>query len=176
MLENDHLAVNIARKGTYVTDLSIKDFVEVFQTREMIESYAIDLLRASNIRNLPKVTLAFNRALHISMPVNSVDPEQLLNCIKVFSDFHASLVESSGNTLLADIYHSISFNLARYQFIYFYMDGGTVQHSVEAHMTTFELIKNGNYDRAKEELREHLDHVVELVKNRILQAAIFPAA
>ena len=90
MLENDHLAVNIARKGTYVTDLSIKDFVEVFQTREMIESYAIFLLKTSNIRNLPKVTLAFNRALHISMPVNSVDPEQLLNCIKVFSDFHAS--------------------------------------------------------------------------------------
>ena len=176
LLEKDHLAVNISRKGTYVTDISIKDFEEVFQTREMIECYAIDLLRAGNIRDLPKVNLALDRAIKIRMPINSMDPEQLLKCIKVFSEFHPSLVESCGNSLLADIYHSISFNLARYQFIYFYMDGGTVQHSVEAHKTTFELIKKGNYDQAKKELREHLNHVVELVKDRILQAAVFSAA
>jgi DNA-binding GntR family transcriptional regulator len=176
LLEKDHLAVNIARKGTYVTEISIKDFVEVFQTREMIECYAIDLLKASNIRNLPKVELALERALNMPMPVNGVDPEQLLHCIKVFSAFHFSLVESCGNSLLANIYHSISFNLARYQFIYFYMDGGTVHDSLHAHKTTFELITNGRYDQAKAKLKEHLHLFMELVKDRLLQMAIFSAA
>jgi len=176
LLEKDHLAVNVARKGTYVTEISIKNFVEVFQTREMIECYAIDLLKAANIRDLPKVNLAFDRAIKIPTPTNGMDPKHLLQYIKAFSEFHASLVESCGNSLLSDIYHSISFNLARYQFIYFSMDGGRLDNSIHTHKTTFELVKSGNYDQAKEKLRGHINHVGGLVKKRILQAAAFAAA
>lgn len=171
VLENDRLVVNVPRKGTYVTELSIKDFIEVSQIREMIECYAIDLLEASNIRNLPKVTLALNKASSFSNPFNSVDPEKLLSYIKVFSDFHISLVESSGNYRLTHIYNSITFNLARYQFIYFYIHG-TAQRSLDDHKRTLELIKSGNYDQAKEELRKHIHYTVDLVKNRILHPAI----
>ena len=87
VLEKDHMVVNIPRKGTYVAELSVRDFEELSQTREMIECYTIDLLRASNIRNLPKVTLAINRALSLPLPLNTVNPEQLLNyrCMSVVS-------------------------------------------------------------------------------------------
>jgi DNA-binding GntR family transcriptional regulator len=171
ILEKDHLVVNIPRKGTYVTELSIKDFIEISQIREMIECYTVDLFKASNIRNLPKVTLSLNRALSLPMPLNSVDPEQLLNCIKVILDFHSSLVESSENSRLTNIYDSISFNLARYQFIYFYISGAA-QHSLDDHKRILEFIRNGNYEQAKEELRKHIHYTVELVKNRILHPAI----
>ena len=171
VLEKDHLAVNIPRKGTYVAELSVKDFEELSQIREMIECYAIELLRASNIRNLPKVTLALNKALSLPMSINSVDPEELLNRIRVILDFHTSLVESAGNSRLAYNYHSISLNLARYQFIYFYISGAA-QHSLDDHTKTLEFIRNGNYDQAKEELRKHIHYTVELVKNRILHPAI----
>ena len=43
ILERDHLVLNIPRKGTYVTELSAKDFADISQTREMIECYCIDL-------------------------------------------------------------------------------------------------------------------------------------
>jgi DNA-binding GntR family transcriptional regulator len=56
MLEKDRMVINIPRKGTYVAELSLKDYEELSQVREMMECYAIDLLKASNIRNLPKVT------------------------------------------------------------------------------------------------------------------------
>ena len=171
MLEKDHIVINIPRKGTYVAELSVKDFEELSQIREMMECYAIDLLRASNIRNLPKVTLALNKALSLPMSINSVDPEELLNHIRVFLDFHTSLVESAGNSRLAYNYHSISLNLARYQFIYFYISGAA-QHSLDDHTKTLEFIRNGNYDQAKEELRKHIHYTVELVKNRILHPAI----
>ena len=171
ILEKDHMVVNIPRKGTYVTELSVKNFEELSQIREMIECYAIDLLKASNIKNLPKVTLALNRALSLPVPLNSVDPEQLLNRIKVILNFHNSLVESSGNSRLANIYNSVSFNLARYQFIYFYISGAA-QHSLDDHKRIFESISSGNYDQAKEELRKHIHYTVELVKNRILHPAI----
>ena len=174
ILEKDHMAVNIPRKGTYVTELSVKDFEELSQIREMIECYTIDYFKTSHIRNLPKVTLAFNKALSLPNPLNSVDPEQLLNYIRVFLDFHTSLVESSGNSQLTHIYHSINFNLARYQFIYFYING-TAQHSLEDHKRILEFVRNDNYDEAKEELKRHIHYAVEVVKNRILHPAIFRA-
>jgi DNA-binding GntR family transcriptional regulator len=171
MLEKDCMVINIPRKGTYVAELSLKDYEELSQVREMMECYAIDLLKASNIRNLPKVTLALNKALSLPMSNNSVDPEELLNRIRVILDFHTSLVESTGNSRLAYNYHSISLNLARYQFIYFYVSGAA-QQSLEDHKRTLELIKDGDYDQAKEELRKHIQYTVELVKTRILHPAI----
>jgi DNA-binding GntR family transcriptional regulator len=137
----------------------------------MIECYAIDLLKASDIRNLPKVTLAINRTLSLPLPLNTVDPEQLLNYIRVFIDFHTSLVESAGNSRLTFIYHSINLNLARYQFVYFYVHGAA-EHSLDDHKRTLEFIKSGDYDQAKEELRKHIHYAVELVKTRILHPAI----
>jgi DNA-binding GntR family transcriptional regulator len=171
LLEKDHLVVNIPRKGTFVTELSTKDYEEVSQIRQMIECYAIDLIKASNARDLPRVDLALERASKLPMPLNTVEPLELLNRIKVFLEFHNSLVESSGNSRLTSIYHSISFNLARYQFIYFHIQG-TAQHSLDDHKKVLELIKNGNYDEAKEELRKHVHYAVELVKNKILHSAI----
>ena len=174
LLEKDHLVVNIPRKGTYVTELSTRDYEEVSQIRQMIECYAIDLLKASNVRDLPKVNLALERASKLPMPIITVEPVELLNRIRVFLEFHNSLVESSGNSRLTNIYHSISFNLARYQFIYFHIHG-TAQHSLDDHKKILEFIKNGNYDQAKEELRRHVDYAVELVKNKISHSSVASA-
>jgi len=171
LLEKDHMVVSIPRKGTFVTELSVKDFEEISQLREMIECFTIDLLKEYNIKNLPKVTLSLNKALNLPMPLNSVDPEQLLTRIRIILDFHTSLVESVGNARLTNIYNSISFNLARYQFIYFYISGAA-QHSLEDHKRILDLIKMGNFDQAKEELRNHIHYAVELVKERILHPAI----
>jgi DNA-binding GntR family transcriptional regulator len=174
LLEKDHMVVNIPRKGTFVTELSIKDYGEVSQIRQMIECYAIDLFKTSNVRNLPKVDLALERASKLPMPLNTVESVELLNRIRVFLEFHNSLVESSGNSRLNDIYHSISFNLARYQFIYFHIHG-TAQHSLDDHKKILEFIKNGDYDQAKEELRRHVDYAVELVKSKISHSAVSSA-
>ena len=171
ILERDHLVLNIPRKGTYVTELSAKDFADISQTREMIECYCIDLFNASNIRHLPEVTMALNRALSLSSPQDRVDSEKLLKYVKVLLDFHGKLIESTGNALLTSIYYAISFNLARYQFIYFNMDG-TAQHSLDDHKRILELIESGAYDQAKEEMKKHLRYTVDLVKTRILHSTI----
>lgn len=174
ILEKDHLVVTIPRKGTYVTELSISDFEEICQIREMIECFTIDLLEASGIRNLPKVTSAINRGSTLSLPFNSVDPEELLNGIKLLLDFHVSLIESSGNSRMAYIYHSMSYNLARYQFIYFQIEGAA-QHSLDDHKKILQLIGNSNYDQAREELRKHIKYAGELVKSKVFHQAMFCA-
>ncbi|MCX6027056.1 MAG: GntR family transcriptional regulator [Chloroflexi bacterium] len=170
LLENDHLVVNIPRRGTYVPELTAQDYTEVAQIREMVECYAIDLLEAAGTRILPKVDSALHRAENLPVPPTTAGPEDLLAYIKVLLSFHQYLVESSGNSLLAQIHHSISFYLARYQFVYFRIDG-TVQHSLPNHRRTAEFIREGKYDQAKEELRKHIQYAVETVKNEISQPA-----
>ena len=175
VLEKDNMVVNVPRKGTYVTELSSKNYTEVSQVREMIECYTIELLKSLSIRNLPKVTMALSRASSLSMPLDSTDPKKLLGYEKVFLDFHKNLVESSENTLLISIYNAISINLARYQFIYFYIDG-TTKHSLEDHYRILEFITNGDYDQAKEELKKHINYTIELVKSELVKSRILDPA
>ena len=172
LLVKDRLVVNIPRKGTYVAELSMEDLEEVYQIREMIECYAIDLLKASNIRDLPNVITALNRASAVQF--NSSDPEELLNHIKIIAGFHICLVESAGNSLLTDLYHSISANLSRYQFIYFSI-AGSGRHSSDDHKRVLELITNGNYDQAKKELEKHIRYTMDLVKSKVLLPSISSA-
>ena len=174
ILEKDHLVITFPRKGTYVAELSIRDFEEICQIREMIECFAMDLIKASGIRNLPKVTAALDRGSHLSLPFNSVDPEELFKGIKLLLDFHDSLIEYSGNSRMAHIYRSMGYNLARYQFIYFNIEGA-VQHSLDDHKKILQLITNGNYDQAKEELRKHIQYAAELVKSKVFHKAMFCA-
>ena len=173
VLENEHLVVSTPRKGVSVSELSIEGLREVFQARVMIECWAIDLLKAGNIRDLPHVesALAFSSTLSIpSYAKNS--KEEMLRYLEDVVAYHRKLVDATNNRWLIHFYSSIHANLARYQFIYFYMDGGTSRHSSEYHRKTLDLINNGKYDQAKEELKKHLTHVMELVKNRIVDAAV----
>jgi DNA-binding GntR family transcriptional regulator len=172
ILETDRLVTNIPRKGTYVSELSVKAFVEISQTREMIECYCVDLLKASNIRNLPKVQVALEKAQALPIPLITDDARESFDHIKTILGYHISLVESTENSLLFSIYNSISYSLSRYQFIYFHVDDA-VQHSFDDHKKVLELISNGDFDEAKEELRKHIDYTVGLVKSRILHRAVF---
>jgi len=171
ILEKDQLVIAIPRKGTYVTELSIRDFEEVCQIREMVECYVVDLLKISNVRDLPKMASALDRGLALNLSFGRTNPDELLNDIGVLLAFHYILIEYSGNSRVSKIYHSMSYNLARYQFIYFNVDGA-VQYSLDEHEKILELIRNGNYDQAKEELREHIKYAAKLVKSMIFDQTI----
>ncbi len=167
VLEKDNMVVNVPRKGTYVTELSARDFVQVSQAREMIECYCIDLLKASNIRNLPRVEASLQKALALSWPIISDDQEQTIQQIKIMLEFHTRLVESAGNSMLSRMYNSISYALARYQYIYFHVNDAA-KHSLDDQKKVLEFISDGEFDRAKEELKKHIDYTVVLVKNRVI--------
>lgn len=172
ILEKDNMAVSIPRKGTYVSELSLKDFTEVSQTREMIECFSMDLLKASSVRELPKAERALREAAALQSRFDVTDEAELIRSIKVMHEFHTGLVEATGNSMLSRIYDSIGYTLARYQYIYFHI-ADAARHSLEDHNRVLELIREGNFDQAKEELRKHIHYTVDLVKNRIIHRAVF---
>jgi DNA-binding GntR family transcriptional regulator len=170
ILEEDNLVVYIPRRGTSVAELSLSDCEEICQTREMIECFTVELLKASNTRYLPKVETALNVSSTLVMTLDRTNPEKLLNSIMHLIDFHYRLVESAGNLQIIDIYRSMSYSLARYQYVYFKANvNGTVQQSLDDHENVLNLIKNGEFDLAKEKLREHIKYAEEFVKNTLFR-------
>lgn len=166
LLEKDHMAVNIPRKGTYVTELSVEGFTELAQVRKMIEHCAIDLLRAADTRDTPEVNAALDRSLNLPVPWVWSNSRELLGYIATILDFHYCLVEASANSLLTEIYRSISSALARYQYLYFGLDDA-VEHSREDHSRVVESLRKGEYDKAQEQLDKHIEYTGEVVKNQI---------
>ena len=167
ILENEYLVVSIPRKGCYVTEVSIEDCREIFQSREMIECYAVDVLREKNIRELPRVASALEATVDLPMPTSS-DPYERYDYLKAIADFHIRLVESAGNSRMVHCYAANFSNLARYQSTYVFIEGlMNASHSTHEHILHY--IQEGDYTQAKEVLRSHIRGFLALMEDEINQ-------
>jgi len=172
-LENEQLVASIPRKGTYIKELSLNDLRDLYQVREMIECYAIELLKHNNIRNLPGVASSLEMSSHLSKPDND-DTGQKLNYLNISYNFHVKLVESSGNELLTYWNNSMCSHLNRYQFIYF-SASGFHRNSQEDHQQIFDSITMGAYEEARESLRSHIRFTFKSLQKEIFGSTIKPA-
>jgi DNA-binding GntR family transcriptional regulator len=165
LLENEHLAHSIPRKGTYVSNLSVQDLREVFQARVMIECYAIDLLKAKNIRYLPEMESALESTSGLTIP-SYENKEKVLRYLETLIAYHKKLIESTGNLWVQRFYNSIHPSLTRYEFIYTYLPGRPHKYRKE-HREILTLIKEGDYEKAKQLLGLHIDSVVDILERNI---------
>jgi len=133
----------------------------------MLECYAIDMLKAKNIKMLPNVTASVKSASDLSIPSQD-NKEEVFTYLKAFLDFHIKLIESTGNNWVIHFYASISSHLARYLFVYFYIPESG-RRSIEEHQHILSLIKGGNYDNAKKFMRKHINFTFEFLRNKMLE-------
>jgi DNA-binding GntR family transcriptional regulator len=165
ILEHEHVITSIPRKGVFISELKIEDCEDAYRFREMFECYAIDLFREKRITILPEVSSAMTLAAGLQAPPEH-DADQQLKYLKIFSDFHIKMVEAGGNSRLSYFYRSIQATLWRFQFMYLSIPGAGPS-SIEEHRQILEAIGIGDYDRAKEHLRNHIRHTLELLKSRM---------
>lgn len=164
-LENEHLITRIPRKGTYVTEVSIENLREVYRAREMIECYAIDLLKSRNVRDLPELRASLAKASDLPLPRRD-DPDEIVSYLRGLTDFHVKLIATTRNHWLINFYDSIVTNLARYQYFCIWVPGLT-HRSQEMHEKIFELLDEGAYGEAKKTLLSHIESTIEFIKNYI---------
>lgn len=162
VLENDNLVFSIPRKGTFVGHLSIQDLHEVYQIREMIECYAVKLLKMKNIRDMPGVLSALSSASN-PLPSSTYNlNHEKINYYNPYPEYHQKLVEGTGNERLVKCYNTISWQLARYQFMCF--DPKKFKKTQREHLRIYGLIRKGDFDKAQEELRSHIDYYVKFLE------------
>jgi DNA-binding GntR family transcriptional regulator len=167
ILENENLIESVSRKGRCVSKVSIQDCHELYETRMMMESFAVDLLQSRSIRDLSQADSSLALTQNLQMP-SGPDPNGKFEYVKAVFDFHFKLVESAGNSQLNRLYNSIFSKLARYQYMYMYAyDPEIVSNYTEEHKQILDLIRNGNYSRVKELLGVHIAKFVQLIDERI---------
>ena len=168
MLASEHLVDFVPRRGCFVTKVSIEDCMEIYEAREMLECFAIGLLKKKQIHKLPEVKVALKLSSNLEMPLED-DPAKKFAYLKRIADFHIKLVESAGNLKLKAYYHSIFPSLARYQSVYVFISGlmGQSQHDHE-HIVA--LIEDSKYAEAQKLLRNHIRSWPKLIVEQHLMS------
>jgi DNA-binding GntR family transcriptional regulator len=165
ILEENQLIVSMPRKGTFVAEISIEDFVEIYQAREMLECHCIDLIQEKNIKTFPLLERAIEASATLSIPPDD-KPKEKMAFLEAFAAFHHRLIESAGNKQLIHFYKRIGFHLSRYQFMYAYLPGLT-DLSQDAHWEILNHIKEGRFLEAKQLVRYHIRSFVQLMRTRM---------
>ncbi|GAG38147.1 unnamed protein product, partial [marine sediment metagenome] len=110
ILERDGLITTLPRKGSYITDISLKDLEELFEIRKILECYALDCIK-KRAKKSPEKIQSMIEELDSNL-LKKHDP------FSVISGFHYSLVELSKNSRLIELYKILSVSLRRYWLIY----------------------------------------------------------
>jgi DNA-binding GntR family transcriptional regulator len=96
VLEHEHLVVNVPRKSTYVSKISLKELEDIYQVRRAIELSAIDLFEAKQVRQLPGVLSTLDTATLLGAP-SPGDATQVLIYREKITNFHVKMLEATGN-------------------------------------------------------------------------------
>jgi DNA-binding GntR family transcriptional regulator len=160
LLENEQLVVNYARRGTYVAGIGPQNLEDIYQVREMIECFALDLIEIKNVKDLSKVKAAIAHVTELDLV------KDRMNYIIELNKFHINLVDAASNPLLNHFFQAIYSNLGRYQFICTSLPN-LKQESSKDHQIIYDFLIRGEYAEAKTSLRTHIRKFVEIIKEFI---------
>jgi len=163
VLEAENLLFTIPRKGTFVSEMNQADFTEVLETRSMLELWAINLIRDRKITNLDKIASSIKEIDKRPMPDKDARPEEKLDYLLCFAEFHKQIVISAENLRLEQFYERFSSSLLRYQYGYFYTSLDRTKFKLE-HEEILAAMEAGDYEEAKRLLGDHIHIGFELNK------------
>jgi DNA-binding GntR family transcriptional regulator len=169
-LEQEQLVISIPRKGSYVTKISVKDCTELYFTRCVLESGAIDAIAEQKIKNFAATEKHLNDLKNLIVHRDE-KPLNLLNSIYGITAFHLELFEASGNLWLLHCYKNIISTLNRYQYIYFSVPG-TQLPSIVDHTKVLNFLKAKQYQDAKIVILEHITNSFNKLIETIKESSI----
>ena len=164
-LESERLVDNFPRKGSYVSTVSLEDFIELYDIREMIECKAVDLLKRNNIRSIPEMDEAIKKESSLKVPSQGASPGDFLDFFETGLIFHSILIKAAGNRRLTQYYQGIQYNLLRY---HVFQDSENLEAQTKVdHGEFVERLANGKYMQAKKYLQDHIRTHAEIIRKNI---------
>ena len=165
ILENEQLVVSVPRRGCYVTPISMDNCKDIYNTRIMMETFAIETLEAQSMNQLYNVEAALNKFYDLSFPDDN-DPYGRFDYLKSIANFHINLIKSAGNRRLILLYDSIFPSLARYQSLYTY-NPQLMSESEDEHTEILSYIKKRKYSDAREFMRFHINKFIPMIEDKV---------
>ena len=159
ILEKEGLINSRPGKGSWVASALRQDLDETFEMREMIETFAVDLIK-ERVKTGSSVKEKLE-SIALDEEADSLGPESCIN-------FHNHIIQLAGNAKLLYLYGILSNNIRRYQRMSY-----TMRHEegvcVEEHLDILKLLIMGDYEEAKLSIINHLKEL----KGKLLEEVDF---
>lgn len=159
-LVHEGLIEILPRKGTYITQLRYKDFIEFIDARFMVEMWAarmaISHVSDEQIKKWKDLLVEMDSLLERQ-------PFPFEAYSKLDMEFHQLLVHWASNQKVQDIYNSINpqVSLARVVYSKFF-ENSLKRHKDHHHM--YEALKNRDFSNLIETLQQHSESLKEDIK------------
>ncbi len=158
LLAAEDLVTITPRRGAIVKALSPQEFLAAYQVREALEMLAMRLF-------VPRVTdadLSALRALHRRMTA-AAETDDVDGFFGVNAEFHALIVDRSGNDRLRETYRLLMNALLRYRMRSYSLRGG-LDRSLAEHAAILEAVEQRDVGEAVALLSAHIQVPQQLLQ------------
>lgn len=148
-LKQEELIVSQPNRGSFVSDITAKEIVDIHVMREMIEGYAvrqsIPTLTENDFKNLEKIIKGMEEA-H--------ERKDLLRILELDLEFHGFFYIRCDNHVVLDTWDRMKMKVMRFMAI------SNKYHSTEklaeVHYRLLDVLKSGDLDAAEQEFIYHM--------------------
>lgn len=149
-LEAEGLVVMIPRRGTYVSDMSLRDISDVFEIREALEVLAVSLaaerITDMEMEDLERMMVEFDEVVN----KNNVD-----GLVELDIRFHTKLYEASRNVRLIAILNNLREQTTRFRMTSMSVPG-RMQDTLDEHRAIIEALGRRDPEEASKVTQYHL--------------------
>lgn len=154
-LEREGFVTRIPFKGTYVTEISVKDLIEIFQLRAVLEGLAANLaaerFTEEDLAQLTEVLDAAEEALAEGDLHRSSASNRML---------HEAIVDKADNERLRLLVHNLDDHVKRFGAVSDRIRG-RLDTSIREHRVILEALCKQDSMAAEEAVREHFNSVLK---------------
>lgn len=165
-LEAEGLVTMIPRKGTHVSELSMKDIMDVLEVRAALDRLATGLaakrMHPAQIKSLENIHKQF---------IAHVEKENIDGAVRKDIELHDLIYASSGNSRLMSVASSLREHIYRFRVIYMkdVQVAGNVEHE---HFDILEALKTGDDSVAADLAEQHIKHQMDTIIKALHENAL----
>jgi len=146
----EELVTILPYKGAMVAEISLRELKEIFEVREMIELFAVDLIERYAVTDFDEMRRS------VDLDLDQLGQLEIGEYLNQVTKFHLALVGTAGNAKLREFYQVLSNSLIRYQCIVATAPD-RMQQSIKEHKRVVDAFCRGDFKEAKELVRKHLE-------------------
>ncbi|MBD8007532.1 GntR family transcriptional regulator [Bacillus sp. Sa1BUA2] len=155
ILEYDELIISIPRKGTYVTELSKKDWREIIELRTMIEAHVfvkvLPLLKEQDFKELEHI---------LEIMKEKAQNQDWSALFDLDVQFHKYIVNLSNNSRIIKIYDSIQVQIRTYM-VYIDKYYSSYESFYNEQKELFNVLLTKDSKIVDAHIRKHIEYVEE---------------
>ena len=163
-LAREGLLQSRPRSGSTVAEITLRDIVEIYGIRLMVEPAAAAVPFESSL--IAAMRTAIDRMAHFAVPQLYDDFEVYWTYSTHDAEFHRLLVMGAGNGRLMTIYRDLHPHSLIAPVLFGLKEVTRVEEQQREHRTIVDALESGDGKRAAEAVRHHLSKTLDVLQRR----------